>query len=332
MRSDDRETVAQYLTRWLGDRRHALKPKTLDQYRRYIEGDLIPALGHLALEKLRHEHVSAFVQDLEEAGRGATTITRVLATLSSALSAAVRQRRLTHNVARDVAVPRPEQTEVSPWSAAEAATFLEHAVGDELAELFEVLMGTGLRRGEALALQWGDVDLGRRVLRVRRTLTEVGGKFVVGRPKTRSSAAGVGLSGRVVAALERQRVRQDADRAVWGSAYEDSNYVFARPNGTPLRPQLVARHFHRITDEAGLRRVRLHDLRHLAATLMLTAGVPLALVSKTLRHSRVGITADLYGHLTEEAAQAAADSLGSVLDGAAASRAAARAGATASEC
>ena len=100
----------------------------------------------------------------------------------------------------------------------------------------------------------------------------------------------------------------------WAEGYEDAGLVFARENGTMLRPEYVLRRFHDLSEGAGVPLVRIHDLRHLAATLMLSAGVPLALVSKTLRHSKVGITSDLYGHLTHEAAQAAADSLGGVLN------------------
>jgi integrase len=137
-------------------------------------------------------------------------------------------------------------------------------------------------------------------------------------PKTKGSAAGVGLSSRVVDALKRQSARQAIERAEWGEAYQDDGLVFARENGAPLRPDWVLNRFHDLTKTAELPRVRLHDLRHLAATLMITAGVPLPLVSKTLRHATSGITADLYGHLTAEAALAAADSLGAVLDAAAA--------------
>ncbi len=137
-------------------------------------------------------------------------------------------------------------------------------------------------------------------------------------PKTKGSAAGVGLSARVVAALTRRRARQDAERAAWGEAYQDDGLVFCRENGAPHRPNDVRQRFHKLSDAAGLPRVRVHDLRHLAATIMITVGVPLALVSKTLRHSRTGITADLYGHLTREAATAAADALGATLDAAAA--------------
>ncbi|MFN2495395.1 MAG: site-specific integrase [Pseudonocardiaceae bacterium] len=182
-------------------------------------------------------------------------------------------------------------------------------------------MGTGLRRGEALALRWSDVDTEARVLFVhpkRGTLSDVAGHLVFTAPKTKGGSAGVGMSARVVAAFGRQRQRQDVERTEWGKAYEDIGLVFARENGAPLRPEYALARFIVLTEAARLPRVRLHDLRHLAATLMLAAGVPLALVSKTLRHSKTAITADLYAHLTREAALGAADSLGDVLDAAAA--------------
>ena len=320
---NDREIVAAWITGWLAEKRRTLKPKTLHQYGEYVRKDLVPALGAIRLEQLRHNHVAALVTELEAAGRGATTIRRIVGVLSSALSDAVKQRRLTHNAARFVALPAEDRAERTPWTAAQAVAFLDHVhrAGDPLADLFEVIIGTGLRRGEVLALCWSDVDTDSRALTVhpkRGTLSDVAGSLVFTAPKTKGSSAGVGLSARVVAAFERQRRRQDAGRAEWGEAYQDIGLVFARENGQPLRPEHVLARFLVLTEAAGLPRVRLHDLRHLAATLMIAAGVPLALVSKTLRHSKTAITADLYAHLTREAALAATDSLGDVLDAAAA--------------
>lgn len=327
---DDRETTGDRLSAWLAIKRSTVKPTTWHNYAEHVNKDLIPALGPIKLEQLRHEHVQSFVADLASAGRGATTICRIIATLSSALGDAVRQRRLQYNVCEHVVLPKTERAEVTLWTASQAVTFLEHAnsVGDRLADLFEVIIGTGLRRGEALALRWPLVDIEARVLFIdskRGTLSSVAGRLEFTAPKTAGSSAGVGLSPRVVAALVRQAARQEPERSQWGSAYEDDGLVFARENGAPLRPEYVLKRFHALTVEAGLPRVRLHDLRHLAATLMIASGVPLAVASKMLRHSQVGITADLYGHLTREASHAAADGLAAVLDAAAAELASERA-------
>jgi len=130
-------------------------------------------------------------------------------------------------------------------------------------------------------------------------------------PKTKGSAAGVGLSRHVVEVLRRQRTRQDAE---WGEAYTEGDLVFARENGLPLQPEYVLRRFRVLAKAAGLPRVRAHDLRHLAASF--AAGVPLPIVSKTLRHSATRITADLYAHLMRETAHQAVDTMAAVLDAA----------------
>ncbi|WP_158546741.1 site-specific integrase [Halopolyspora algeriensis] len=320
IRQDDRQTVADYLAGWLDGKQRILKPTTYLNYERYVRLDIVPALGAIKVERLHHDHVREFVGELESAGRGAVTIRRIMATLSSALKDGVDRRRLEFNAAAGVELPPVERSERQPWTAEQAVTFLDHAAEDRLGPLFEVLMGCGLRRGEALALRWQDVDIEGRVLHVRRTLSSVGGHLKVTVPKTKGSKAGVGLSGRVVDALKAQSARQAVERAEWAEAYEDDDLVFSRENGAPLRPEYVLKRFREISREAGLPEVRLHDLRHMAATLMLASGIPLSVVSKTLRHAQVGITADLYGHHSRETAHAAADAMGGALDAAAAER------------
>jgi hypothetical protein len=105
-----------------------------------------------------------------------------------------------------------------------------------------------------------------------------------------------------------------SSREAWGDAYEGHELVFTRENGAPLRPEYVTRRFNALSRAAGLRHVRLHDLRHGAASLMLSAGVPMAIVSKMLRHSSIGITVDTYHHLSEDSARAASDAIGELLD------------------
>lgn len=326
VKNDDRETVATYLDDWLQHKKRTLKTTTHFSYTEYVNKRITPTLGTIRLQQLRHEHVTAFVTHLETEGRGPATIKRILAVLRSALSDAVRTKRLSHNPAEHAHTGTVTRKEITPWTVQQAVAFLDHINGappwrtDPLAGVYELIIGTGLRRGEALALQWQDIDFDTRTLRVRRTLSDVGGHLVVDTPKTKSSAAGIGLSTRAIDSLRRHHWRQQQDRAKWGDGYNDHGLVFAREDGEYLRPEKVLSRFRELTADAGLPACRLHDLRHLAATLMLMNGVPLALVSKTLRHSQVSITVDLYGHLTQEAAHAAADALGTALDVAAAER------------
>nr|WP_260859526.1 site-specific integrase [Streptomyces cupreus] len=177
-----------------------------------------------------------------------------------------------------------------------------------MADLFEFLIGTGLRKGEALGLHWDDVHLRERVLYVRCTLSAIdNNRLAITAPKTRSSKNWVAISPRVTAALQ-HRTRSSAHAHSDPSA-PFTGLVFRRPDGWPLRPSAVLDRLRRLSDEAGVPRVTVHDLRHLAATLTITAGVPLTVVSKTLRHSTVSTTANIYSHLTRQAAREAVDTI-----------------------
>ena len=318
-------TVGQFLTGWITEQRLDLKPTTWFGYERYVRLDIVPALGDVPLQGLHYDHVRGFVDDLIAAGRGTTTIRRIFSVLASALAAAVEQRRILHDPSDGVKLPQVEKAEMTVWSTDEALAFMEDTADDRLGPLFELMLATGLRRGEALALTWDDVDIDGRRLVVRRTLSEVGGKLVFSKPKTESSAAAVALMGRAVAALEVQALRQQLERDELGADYADQRLVFAREDGAPIRPETVSKRFPVLCKAAGVPRIRVHDLRHTAATLMIRSGVPLVVVSKILRHKTYSFTADTYGHLTEEIATEAAATYGAMLDAAKAERASVRA-------
>ncbi|MET9375530.1 site-specific integrase [Streptomyces sp. NPDC002992] len=213
---------------------------------------------------------------------------------------------------------RPPSPERRIWTAKEAARFLTHChqADPEMADLFEVLIGTDMRKGEALGLHWDDVHLGEGVLYIRCTLSAIdNNRLVITTPKSRSSRGWVAISPRVVTALRRRarsalRTRGDPNDPFAG-------LVFCRPDGRPLGPHLVLGRLHQLlSEEAGVPRVTVDDLRHLAATITITAGVPLTVVSKTLRHSTLSTTANLYSHLTQQAAHQAVDTIDHVLSGA----------------
>ncbi|WP_308296626.1 tyrosine-type recombinase/integrase [Streptomyces sp. ISL-44] len=188
--ADPNQTVAAYLNTWLTAKALVLKPTTMAWYRDYVRNDLAPAFGTLKLDQLAHRHISAYVTCQLAAGRGRTTLYRCLPTLSSALGDAVRQHRLPHNPASPPVLRRPPSPERHIWTTEEAARFLAHChwADPEMADLFEVLIGTGMRKGEVLGLHWDDVHLDQGVLYVRCTLSAVdNNRLVITTPKTRSS-------------------------------------------------------------------------------------------------------------------------------------------------
>ncbi|MFB7054940.1 tyrosine-type recombinase/integrase [Streptomyces vinaceus] len=315
--ADPNQTVAAYLNAWLAAKALVLKPTTMARYRDYVRNDLIPAFGTLKLGQLAHRHISAYVTCQLAAARGKTTLYRCLATLSSALGDAVRQHRLPQNPASPAVLPRPPTPGRRIWTAKEAARFLAycHQADPEMADLFEVLIGTGMRKGEALGLHWDDVHLTEGVLYVRCTLSAIDdNRLVITTPKTRASRGWVAISPRVATALRHRaltmpRTRGDPDDPFVG-------LVFCRPDGRPLEPHQVLDRLRRLSAEAGVPRITVHDLRHLAATITITAGVPLTVVSKTLRHSTLSTTANIYSHLTQLAAREAVDTIDRALTGA----------------
>lgn len=192
---------------------------------------------------------------------------------------------------------------------------LQAADGSRYLPLFRLLLHSGLRRGEALALRWSNVDLERRVLHVRRTLTRLGGELVTTPPKSERSRRAVPLNDATAAVLEEQRRRQRRERVAAGSRWQRSGLVFATEHGTETDPRDAARALTAAATAAGLDGVGLHTLRHTAASLMLGRGVPMNTVSRMLGHGSIAVTVDLYGHVSPIIARAAADVLGEALQG-----------------
>ncbi|MEU9205028.1 tyrosine-type recombinase/integrase [Streptomyces sp. NPDC048332] len=259
--ADPNQTVAAYLDTWLAAKALVLKPTTMARYRDYVRNDLAPAFGTLKLDQLAHRHIAAFVTSQLAAGRGRTTLYRCLATLSSALGDAVRQHRLPHNPASPPALHRPPSPERRIWTAEEAARFLTHChqTDPEMADLFEVLIGTGMRKGEALGLHWNDVHLDQGMLYIRCTLSAVDNqRLVLTTPKTRSSRGWVAISPRVATALRRHARSAPSLRGDPSDPF--TGLVFCQPDGRPLGPHLVLDRLHRLSEEAGIPRVTVHDL------------------------------------------------------------------------
>jgi len=251
--------------------------------------------------------IDAKREDADSRPMGAATKQRIRATLRSALHDAEREGLVTVNVARLARLESGKRPQVRPLEPAELGKLLDHAAADPWGPLWETMAATGLRRGEALGLRWVDVDLEQGVISVRQQLVSMGSELRFEPPKTGAGQRRIELDSHTVGVLLDQRLRQDADREQWGEAYLDHGLVFARENGEPIKPNYVTWRFGELCDEAGVRRVRLHDLRHGAASLRLASGTDIATVSKILGHSTIGVTADTYSHLLDGVGRASAE-------------------------
>lgn len=234
--------------------------------------------------------------------------------LSIALADAVRLKLLKHNPSVDARLPRRERREMAAWAEAEASTFLASVADDRLYPLWRLVLASGLRRGELCGLRWKDIDLVAGTLEVAETRV-VADDVVTGAPKTKAGARIVALDGGTVATLSAWRKRIAEERLAAGPAWRDHGLVFVDELGGPPHPETMTRWWNEAVARAGVRRIRLHDARHSAATMALLAGVPLKVVTQRLGHADVAVTMRVYQHVTAQDDRAAAKALGRALDG-----------------
>jgi integrase len=307
------QTLEAYLAEWLAQVAAVrVRPSTLRSYDMNVRLHIVPRIGRRQLGKLTARDVRQMLDDMRGNGAGPRVVQHVHATLRVALEHAVREELLPRNVAKLVQVAPPPREEREPLTVEEAQTLLKAARDDRLHALYVATLLLGMRRSEALALRWPDVDLGEGVLTIRRTVHRVAGEGLVTLPtKTRKSARTVPLPPAVVDALRRHRERQAAEADAGG--WIERDLVFMTPRGTAIDPRNFSRMFGELCDRAGVRRVRLHDLRHTCVTLLLQLGVPPRVVMEIVGHSTLEMTMRVYGHVSLDAQRNALGQLGDLL-------------------
>ena len=221
------------------------------------------------------------------------------------------------NVALLVDFPKVEQAEIEPFTPEQAMRFLEAAKGHRLGALFSVALAIGLRKGEALALKWSAIDLERGTVAVRLAMQRVKipgekkGHLILKEPK-RSSRRTINLPRVCVTALLEHRAIQEQERRMAGTRWKEEDYVFTTGIGTPMEPRNLERAYRQILALAGLHHIRIHDLRHTAATLLLTQGVHLRVVMELLGHSQIAVTMR-YSHMVPALRKEAANQMDAIL-------------------
>ena len=259
---------------------------------------IAPELGHRSLSRLAPQDLESLYGKLLAKGLSPRSVRLVHAVIHRALRQAERWSLVSRNVARLVDAPRPAAAEIRPFSPEEIRQLLTAAEGDRLGALYVLAVTSGLRQGELFGLRWADVDLDSELVRVRQQLHHTRDGWTFTEPKTRAGRRTVAIPRIAVAAMRQHRVRQNAERLRCGPAWEDLDLVFTNETGRPCeRRNLVRQSFQPLLERAGLRRVRFHDLRHSAATLLLAEGVHPKVVQERLGHASISITMDTYSHV-----------------------------------
>jgi len=303
--NSSRLTVKLFLEKhWLPAMAATVKPSTHELYSTLVRAYIAPRIGGTRLQDVTASDINVLYADLlasgGEGGRplSAKAVGNVHGVLHRALRDAVRWEMVTRNVVDAADPPRLASSTVQAWTAENVAAFLNHSTDDRLGPLWLLLAETGMRRGEAVALRWSDVELAACQARLQRTAVLVAKKVTFTEPKTRASRRLVPLPAGTVAALRDLRKQQAEERLAGGAAYADGGLVFCNEIGEPYRPGNITRAFGRTVKAAGLPPLTAHGLRHTFCTLALGARVPVKVVAEVVGHSRTAITQDPYSHVT----------------------------------
>jgi integrase len=309
-------TLGELLRQWLRDYASMnTTERTQESYASIVGRHLIPGLGRISLVDLQAQNIQGYyakkLSDGRADGKGGLSARSVVyhhRILSKALDYAVKMGLVVRNVAKVVEPPRVGRVTMQTLSPEEVSRFLDVARDTDYYVYFATLLYTGLRRGELLALRWRNLELGSGTLSVVETAYRLGnGEYRVKEPKTAQSRRTVVLPPSLVELLKTYRFDQELLRIQLGISLSPDDFVFIRPNGSPMNPNAVTLAFRRIIKRAGLKGIRVHDLRHTHASLMLMAGIHPKVVSERLGHANIGITLDLYSHVFPGLQEAAAE-------------------------
>jgi integrase len=287
-----------YLEDWIENvHKNNIRISTYVKYKKLI-GYIVADLGEAWLQKLTPEQVQRFYTKKRKEGLSTKTIHEIHGVLHLALKNAVRWNYVSRNVCDLVDSPRVVSREATLLTLEQAKRLLEGIHGHRLEVVLMMAVITGMRKGEILALRWSNVDFERRVLRVLHTVDYIPPYgYVENEPKTRAGKRTIDLPDFFLEMLKQHRLRQEERRFKVGNAWENGDLVFPDLTGGYLNPIHVLRMFKKILEQAGLPHMHFHDLRHSAATILISMGINPKVIQELLGHSDISITLGIYGHL-----------------------------------
>lgn len=283
--------LGEFLDKWLASARGGLAYKTVENYEQVVRDYLKPALGCRPIGKLRPDEVQQLLDGLREKGLSARSVQNIRAVLRRALNIALRWRYISSNPAVLVEVSVPKKRTHAVLTPEELSKLLAALKGHRWEALYWLVVYLGLRKGEVLGLHVDDVNLAAKTITISSALQRQKGALVRKTPKTESSRRELPIPDAVLVLLTAHIARQRA---------AGCEFLFTTSLGTPIEPGNLNRHFAAALKRAGVRKVRFHDLRHLAASELIRVGVDVGTVSAILGHANVSTTLNVYVHASKE--------------------------------
>jgi integrase len=303
-------SVSDYLlNEWLPAKQPTIRPSTAAAYEQSVRNYIVPNIGGALLTDVDGSMLNGLYNQLLTSGRtetrrglgpglSAKTVRNVHGILARAFRDAVRWGRLARNPCDAADPPAARSPEMKAWTGDEVRIFIESVSDHRWAAIWALMATTGMRRGEVLGLRWSDVDLDASTVRVAATRIRFGATVTASTPKTAAGVRSIAIGPMVAAQLRAWRKTQSEERLVMGAGWmNDGNLVVTLADGSAPNPESFSNLFNKRAKRAGLRPIRLHDLRHSYATAALAAGIPVKVVSQRLGHADIGVTLKVYAHV-----------------------------------
>ncbi len=307
-------TVKRFMLNWLEDSvKGSTALKTYESYRGIVHNHIIPTIGYHKLKQLQPRHLQHLYRIKQDAGL-THTVRLIHAVLHRALSQALRWGMVPRNVSDAVDRPKIPKREMNVLIPEEVKELLQAAQDDDLYALYVLAVSTGLRQGELLGLKWTDFNPRAGTLQIQRQVQWDKGKAYFKEPKSAKSRRTVHLTILATKALKKHKAQQAKQRLTAGADWQNIGLIFTTSIGTPInQSNLLKNSFYPLLEKAGVLRIRFHDLRHTAATLLLRQGVHPKVVQELLGHSQISLTLDTYSHVLPSMQKEAADKMDAII-------------------
>ena len=304
-------TVGQWLDVWQQDYLVNVRPATVTSYEATIRNHIKPKIGAIRLDSLTTQDIQEFYNSLRtplenRKALSAKTIKNIHGILHHALQQAMLNNYIRTNPSNSCVIPRATKKKVKPLNEYQIADFLKAIKGHKYESMFLVALFTGIRQGEVCGLQWGCVDFDDGTILIDKQLQSLRGKTRGDSEKYSLVPTKNGKERTITAApyvielLWKTKQHQNANRKLWGKAFQENDLVFTDELGNRITPQALYRAFKIIVTESGMPMVRFHDLRHSYAVISLKSGDDVKTVQENLGHATSAFTLDTYGHVTEK--------------------------------
>ena len=308
--------IKTHLEQWLDGIQTTVSPRTHELYDYICHKHLIPGFGNVPLCQLKPQRIQTLYADKLKQGLSPRTVQLQHVCLHKSLDNAVKVGLIPRNPCDQVDQPRVERHAMHTMTEDNVTQFLNEARKGEYYTLFFLLLFTGMRRGEALSLRWGDIDLTGAQLSINRNMQCIKGKISYKSPKTASSRRQIDLSPNTCTVLRlHKEFQEDTKKRLKGPKVTNDDLVFWHPNGSPYLPDGITHAWMRLTARCGLSGIRLHDARHTHATLLLKAGVNVKVIQERLGHANFSTTMNLYAHVSPGMQKEAASRFDDIVTG-----------------